>query len=680
MNTRILIVDDDQTTLKLLQAQLEAEGYQVFSAVDGVEALALLQHQTVDAVISDVLMPRMDGYRLCYEVRTDEQLRHLRFVLYSSTYTSPSDEKLAFDLTADAFLRRPASPQVILETLRSLPCRDQSAALQPISQVDELGLVKEFSERLVSKLEKKNVELQAQAETLQKSEAQLLLQTRALEAASNSIVITDARGAILWVNPAFSRLTGFPPEEVVGENTRIYKSGVHDAAFYGELWKTILKGETWRGEITNRRKDGTLWTSDQTVTPVRGEGGQITHFIGIMNDITERKHLEEGFAQSQKMELIGQLASGVAHDFNNILAVIRGYCDLMSMDLGPDSPAESCCSEIRHATDRASALTQQLLIFSRRQTVQLVVLDLNQILANIEKMLRRLITENISLTILPGNEIGCFKADANYVGQILMNLIVNARDAMPKGGKISIETAKITLDEAYARAHPEALPGEYVMLAVTDWGTGMTDEVKARLFEPFFTTKPKGKGTGLGLATCLTIAKQFRGHIDVQSDLGHGTTFRVYFPCVHQPAEAQVRGVQPGCLPRGTETLLLVEDEPSVRHLAHKVLAAQGYEVLSANNGHDALNVVRTHKGAPISLVVTDVIMPQMGGKVMADWLKTSHPELKFLFTSGYTDDTLADQGVLDPDIEFMYKPYSPSTIIRKVRQMLDVPATKAHG
>ena len=388
----------------------------------------------------------------------------------------------------------------------------------------------------------------------------------------------------------------------------------------------------------------------------------------------ERQHLEAQFIEAQKMEVVGQLAGGVAHDFNNILAVIMGYSDLTMERLGPDHVLKNNLETIRSAAEQAAGLTRQLLIFSRKQTVQPVVLDLNDVVKDLDKMLRRLIDENIEMTIVPGKQIGRIKADSGYVGQVLMNLVVNARDAMPNGGKLTIATDNVTLDENYARTHPGAIPGDYVMLSVSDTGTGMTDEVKARLFEAFFTTKPKGKGTGLGLATCQTIVQQSGGHIGVDSEVGKGTTFKIYFPRVEQPLDVAARLLQTGPLPRGTETLLVVEDEPAVRHLARDVLEAQGYEVLRAANGQHALHVAREHKGSPIRLVITDVIMPRMGGKVMAEWLKATYPDLKILFTSGYTDDAIARHGVLEPGVEFLPKPYTPATLARKVREMLDTP------
>jgi CheY-like chemotaxis protein len=286
--------------------------------------------------------------------------------------------------------------------------------------------------------------------------------------------------------------------------------------------------------------------------------------------------------------------------------------------------------------------------------------------------------ENIEVSIVPGKEVGRVRADCGYIGQVLINLAVNARDAMPQGGKLTIATNNVALDETYARTHTGVNPGEYVMLSVSDTGTGMTNEVKAHLFEALFTTKPKGEGTGLGLATCWTIVQQCGGHIGVYSEVGVGTTFKIYLPRIDQPLEAAARATQTGPAPRGTETLLVVEDDQSMRDLACGILEAQGYEVLTASNGADALEMAREHKGLPISLVLTDVIMPVMGGDVMAEWLKAMNPDLKILFSSGYTDDAISHHGVLQPNIEFMPKPYTPLALARKVRELLDQPNTAA--
>ncbi len=383
---------------------------------------------------------------------------------------------------------------------------------------------------------------------------------------------------------------------------------------------------------------------------------------------------EGRFIEAQKMGALGHLAGGVAHDFNNILAVIMGYSDLIALDGGPDHPLQKHNEIIRQATDRAVGLTRQLLIFSRKQTVQPVVLDLGDEMKHLEKMLGRLTDESIELTLAPGQQVGRIMADSGYIGQVLMNLVVNARDAMPKGGHINISTSNVTLDETYARTHAGAEAGDYVLLSVSDTGSGMTQEVQARIFEAFFTTKLSGKGTGLGLATCQTIVQQSGGHIDVYSEVGKGTTFKIYFPRVEQPLSLAAKPAQGTPLPRGTETVLVVEDDASVRHLARDVLESLGYEVLRASNGQHGLEVARDHRGSTIRLVVTDVIMPVMGGKLMVEWLKASYPDLKIIFTSGYSEDAIQHHGVLEPGSEFMAKPYAPATLARKVREMLDRP------
>ena len=479
-------------------------------------------------------------------------------------------------------------------------------------------------------------------------------------------------GIVIGWNHGAERQYGYPAEEIIGRSISLLFPPDHYQE-YLQLMKRVRNGELVASYDTVRRqKDGILTNVSVSIVPIEAHDGEIVGASKIGHDITRIKKLEAQFIEAQKMEAIGQLAGGVAHDFNNILAVIMGYSDLLLKELGPDDRLRRFTGEIRHASERAAGLTRQLLVFSRKQTVQPVVLDLNNVVQDLDKMLRRLIDENIEMTMVPGKQIGRVKADSGYVGQVLMNLVVNARDAMPNGGQLSIATNNVTLDENYARTHPGAIPGAYVMVSVSDTGTGMTDEVKAHLFEAFFTTKPKGRVTGLGLATCQTIVQQSGGHIGVDSEFGKGTTFKIYFPRVEQPFDVAARPIQTGPLPRGTETLLVVEDEPSVRHLAHGVLEAQGYEVLRAANGQHALHVAREHKGSPIRLVITDVIMPLMGGKVMAESLKTTYPDLKILFTSGYMDDAITLGGVLETGVEFLSKPYTPATLARKVRELLD--------
>jgi len=494
---------------------------------------------------------------------------------------------------------------------------------------------------------------------------------RLFEAARDGILILDVdTGCITDVNPFLFKLLGFSHGEMVGK-TVSELSPFKDIESNKVMLERLQKFGYVRYEDLPLETKGGLKVAVEFVSNVYQAGDKKVIQCNI-RDITERRQLQAQLIEAQKMEAIGQLAGGVAHDFNNMLSVIMGYSDMLKAGLEPASPLQKHNNQIRRASERAAALTAQLLIFSRRQTVQPILLDFNVVVLELEPMLRRLIDENIELTIVPGKETGFIKADPGYIGQVLMNLVVNARDAMSMGGKLSIAVHNVTLDETYARAHVGTAAGEYVMLSVSDTGTGMTDEVKKHLFEAFFTTKPKGKGTGLGLSTCWAIAQQSGGHISFYSEVGKGTTFKIYFPRVEQPQDAAARPVMAGSFPRGTETVLVVEDELALRELARTVLENRGYQVLSASNGQDALRVVREHQGTAIRLVITDVIMPLMDGKVMAECLKTSHPDLKILFTSGYTHDAIAHHGVLEVGIEFLPKPYSLASLSNKVRELLD--------
>ena len=380
---------------------------------------------------------------------------------------------------------------------------------------------------------------------------------------------------------------------------------------------------------------------------------------------------EEQLRQVQKIEAVGRLAAGVAHDFNNILTAIMGHSELLLRQLDAGDPRRKNAEQIEKVAHLAAGLTRQLLIFSRKQVIEPRVLDLNAVILDIKKMLRRLIGEDIEFCTSLDPAAGHIKADPGQIEQVIMNLAVNARDAMPTGGKLTVTTANTALDKNHLKNFPDMGAGDYVMLAIADTGTGMSEEVKAHLFEPFFTTKPSGKGTGLGLATCFGIVKQNTGHINVHSELGSGTTFKIYFPQVQSAIEPLRVRNRPAEVAGGNETVLLVEDEPVVRELAVATLREKGYTVVEAGNGEEGLRLAQQHDGK-IDLVLTDVVMPVMGGKEMADALRTSHPDTKVLFTSGYTEDALGHHGVLRPGILFLPKPYLTATLARKVREVLD--------
>lgn len=498
------------------------------------------------------------------------------------------------------------------------------------------------------------------------------LQSAALNAAADAIVITDRAGTIEWVNPAFTAITGYSFEEAIGKNPRhLVKSDKQPPAFFEQFWKTILAGHTWRGEIVNRRKDGSLYTEHQAVTPIRDASGAITHFVAIKRDISERLLLEAQFRQSQKMESVGQLASGIAHDFNNLLTVINGMSDLILAQMGPGDPKRADAQEIRDAGERAASLTRQLLAFSRRQLLEPRVLNLNAVVAGMESLLRRLLGEDIDLVFVPASGLVSVKADPGQLEQLVTNLAVNARDAMPHGGRLTIETQNVEIDENYIRQHSVPVPaGSYVRMVVTDSGVGMDEATRARLFEPFFTTKGAGKGTGLGLSTAYGIVKQSDGFIWAYSEVGRGTSFTVLLPQASEGATAAAPKAQP-VSSRGTETILLVEDNPALRKLAMRVLQPAGYTVLSAATGEEALDVLERHD-RPVHLLLSDVVMPSMSGRQLAERVSQTRPEVRVLYMSGYTDDTVVRHGVLEAEVPFLNKPFTAAALLRKVREVLD--------
>ncbi|MEW5957487.1 MAG: PAS domain S-box protein [Chloroflexota bacterium] len=497
----------------------------------------------------------------------------------------------------------------------------------------------------------------------------------AIEQAGESVIITDIEGAIIYVNPTFERVSGYSWAEAIGQNPQFLKSSQHDAAFYEELWSTISAGQVWHGRLINKKKDGTLYTEEATITPVRDESGALINYVSVQRDVTRELQLEEQYRQAQKMEAIGRLSGGVAHDFNNLLVVINGYSELL-LDhfLDAASPVRKYIQEIKKAGERASGLTRQLLAFSRQQVLQLETLELNEVVTNTEQMLQRLIGEDIDLTTKLEPALGQVKADAGQIEQIILNLAVNARDAMPRGGKLTIETANVELDTGYAGQHAGAEPDPYVMLAVSDTGIGMDAATQARIFEPFFTTKERDQGTGLGLAMVYGIVKQSGGDIWVYSEPGLGTTFKIYLPRLDETTPLLETPLDLSAdIPTGTETVLLVEDEESVRTLARRILEMSGYTVLEAEHGGEAL-LLDAHRQGPIHLLLTDVIMPHMGGQELAERLVALHPEMKVLYVSGYTDQAIAHHGVLDPGLFFLQKPFSPNALARKVREVLDAP------
>ena len=474
-----------------------------------------------------------------------------------------------------------------------------------------------------------------------------------------------------WVSENVTRVLGYDVGEALHPQWWVHHLHPADRSrVLAEISTLLRKGELTL-EYQFQAKNGAYrWVHDEARL-LRDPTGLPVEVFGAWLDITERKQLEQQFQQAQKMEAVGRLAGGVAHDFNNLLTAILGSADLVLDDLKPNAPEREEIQEIRRAALRAADLTRQLLAFSRQQVISPTVLNPNEVVANMDKLLRRLLGEDVDLRTVLTREPGSIKADPSQLEQVIVNLAVNARDAMPAGGKLTIETQNVELDQEYARDHVSAQPGSYVMLAVSDTGSGMDAATQARIFEPFFTTKEKGKGTGLGLATVYGIVKQSGGWIWVYSEPGHGTTFKIYLPRVTEAAAPAAPSPAPSVSVRGTETVLLVEDEEMIRNLVQKVLKANGYTVLVAASGRDAERVAEQHDG-PIHLLVTDVVMPGMNGREVAQRLAGARAGIQVLYLSGYTDDAIVHHGVLEPGVAFLQKPFTPAMLGRKVREVLD--------
>jgi len=913
----VLIVDDLPINLKLLRAQLEAEGQKVLEAVNGAEALTLLDREKVDVIVSDVLMPVMDGYRLCWEVRRSERHRHLPFVVYTSTYVSPSDEKLSLDLGADRYLRKPSSIDVIMRTIREALAAPRR---QPVAVLDSTDVLKEYNAGLVTKLEKKNDELTSAV-------SQLLLQTTALETAADAMMITDAKGVILWVNQAFVTTTGYTTEEAIGKTPRILKSGKQDEAFYRDFWKTITSGNTWRGEFANRRKDGSLCYDVHTVTPVRDANGSITHFVGVMHDITERKRAEQellkahtrlqqllehspaviyalkvngetvapylvsenivrllGFQvievmsygwwhrqlhpndrelavssigetlthdvsrteyrlrhrdgnylwiednrrvirdsfrqpselvgvwsdiserkrvqdelreserrfrdmldnlelvsvmldrdaritycndyflrltgwqreevmgvdwferfsppeklpelrkvfealiadrqeilhwtneiltrsgerkllqwnnslvysptgdvigtasiaedvtdrarmekqllRTQRLESLGTLAGGIAHDLNNLLLpILMGVTLLKRFD--PDERSMRAIDNIERSVKRGSELVKQVLLFARGSETSRVRVQLTEIVREVEAIARSTFPKDITLEVAITGNLAPLVGDATQLAQVLLNLCVNARDAMPSGGQLVIAAANTEVTDQFAQLYGGTHGGSHVLLEVSDTGQGMPKGIIDRIFDPFFTTKEVGHGTGLGLSTVQGIVTSHHGFISVTSVVGEGSTFSIYFPTSAAqrepiPVEENADGA-----PRGNgELILVVDDDATVTSITKQTLESFGYEVVTAEDGAQAIGTF-SKRQSDIALVLTDMAMPVIDGPALILALTRIDPNVRIIATTGNLSAAYMTKMTKAGVSHILTKPYTADHLLRMLADVL---------
>jgi two-component system cell cycle sensor histidine kinase/response regulator CckA len=493
------------------------------------------------------------------------------------------------------------------------------------------------------------------------------------ENSPDAIITTDGRGRLTYFSRGAEAMFGYRAAKMIGSAVAdLYPGGLEEA-------RAVKRRLAQEGQLRNYEsgfltKDGGCVEVSASISLLRDATGRVAGTLGVLKDIGERRRLEEQLRQSQKMEAVGRLAGGIAHDFNNLLTVIAGRAQLILSRLRPEEPIHRDATLVRTTADRAAVLTQQLLTFSRKQVLQPQVLNLNAVVTAMEPMLGRLIGEDIDLAVIPAESLGRVKADPGQIEQVIVNLVVNSRDAMPQGGRLTVETADVELDAAYASRHFSVPPGPYVMLAVSDTGEGMDEQTRSRVLEPFFTTKGPGKGTGLGLATVYGIVKQSGGDIQLYSEPGRGTAFKIYLPRVAQvSAEVDDTTSPSAAVARGDETVLLVEDEPEVRDLAREILEVSGYTVLQACDPLEAVVMAERHPG-PIHLLLTDVIMPRQSGRALVERLRPLRPEMQVLYMSGYTNEAIVRHGVLDPDTLFIQKPFTPDALGHRVRAALDRP------
>jgi PAS domain S-box-containing protein len=627
---RVLIAEDSEDDALLLVRELRRGGYTLtYERVASAATMtAALDRQSWDLVIGDHSMPQFGGLAALALVR--ERKLDIPFICVSGTITE--------DLAVNA-MRAGANDWVTKGQLK----------------------------RLLPAIERELREAKGRA-ALRAKEASY---TTLVQHAPIGIYRSSPDGRFLAVNAALVRMLGYDSAaDVLALDLarEVYADpGERDGLLARDSYTEHEYDEV---EATWKRKDGRLLTLQLNVRVARDGTGRVEYYETFVRDLTEQRRLQEQLVQSQKMEAVGRLAGGIAHDFNNLLTVITSYSDLLLEDLAPSDPKRQDVEQVRHAADGAAALTRQLLAFSRQQVLAPRVVNLSHVVQGVEKMLRRVIGEDVDLVTSLDPEVGAVKADVGQLEQVLMNLAVNARDAMPTGGKLMLETANVEHDVDYAREQEASPVRRFVMLAVSDTGIGMDEATKARIFEPFFTTKEPGKGTGLGLATVYGIVHQSGGFIWVYSEVGRGTTFKIYLPEVDAPVSSTGAAAATD-LPRGTETVLVAEDSEAVRAVTRQVLERQGYTVLEAPHGNAALALAAAHDG-PIHLLLTDVVMPGLSGRQLADELTKRRPATRVLYTSGYTDDAVVRHGVLEAGIAYLQKPFTSASLARKVRETLD--------
>ncbi|HUB33132.1 MAG TPA: response regulator [Bryobacteraceae bacterium] len=691
---RILGVDDNAENLYLVETIVRSHGHEMVGAHNGAEALEKLAVQSFDLIVSDILMPVMDGFQFCRAVKYDERLKRIPFVFYTATYTAKQDEKLGLALGASRFIVQPVDPDKFLAIIEQVVHEGESGKIPvPVSDLrDDEKTLSLYNERLVRKLERKTQQLESAqmvlAKLVEDKDREIAQRRQAEEAVARSeeqlrliwdasmdgLLLTDREGIILRANPALARIFAKPLDTLPGQPFTCWHADDSEPALSSYREQVVSHSVEPHFEVTLRRWDGEQTSVEGSSTIIDLPGGLAV--FSVLRDVTQRKRfeqeraaLEEQLRQAQKLESVGRLAGGIAHDFNNLLTVINGYSDLVLRQLHPGDPLREKMEEIRNAGDQASGLTRQLLAFSRKQARQPQLLDLNRLVEQTRPMVARLVGEDVELLVNLHPGAAVIYADPRQLEQVLMNLVVNSRDAMPRGGKLRIETSIVEWSRDEVQAHPRARAGRYVVLTVSDNGEGMTEETRRHIFEPFFTTKEAEKGTGLGLSMAQGIVGQSDGFIEVQSELGRGSIFRIYLPGA-EGTPSDSKGAVTTRELRGTEAVLVVEDQAEVRTYVAAALRSYGYRIFQAADTESALLLCEREQGH-LDLLLTDVVLPTGSGKELADQIRDRWSGIRVLYMSGYTDDATMRHGLPAQSANFIQKPFRPEQLALKVREIL---------
>jgi two-component system, cell cycle sensor histidine kinase and response regulator CckA len=677
----ILNVDDHADNLYLLKSLLSPQGHVILDASNGKEALDIIKHTKIDVIISDILMPVMDGFSLCREIRNHPQYNHIPFIIYTATYTGEQDAVLAKTVGADEFIVKPCEPEEFLDRISKVTVRSKSSqAAQPRPISDEGTVLKLYNERLIRKLEQKMQELEAEVserekamDALQRSEG-MLKATQALGKLGGWVY--DIKDDTMFWTEEMYRLHDIDPQSPEAKN--LIETSIN--CYPKTMQPKVLKA------MSAMRESGTPYELESWFTTMKGrkifirasavaewEDNQVRRVIGTFQDLTERKEaetnhqkLEQQLRQAQKLDSIGQLAGGVAHDFNNVLTVILGYSEEIMNALHDSDPIKEDIQEILNAGQRASSLTRQLLTFSRKQANKPELVNLNETISNLYKMLMRLIGEDIEFDLDLAEELPLIMADVGQIEQVIMNLVINAREAMQMGGKLMIKTFGFAAEEAFKAQHPMISDDHYVVMIVKDTGCGMDELTKERVFEPFFTTKAKAHGTGLGLPTVYGIVRQAGGYIHVESAPGKGSSFVVMIPATDQHQLEQKQEAATLKASGNQELVLVVEDDPAISDLTGRIIHKMGFEVVLAESADQAMVMIED-EGLRPRLVIADVVMPGLSGLELSHILRFKHPEIAVILMSGYTAAIIAQHGEIDPDTPFIQKPFSRAELSQKI-------------